>query len=104
MKAVNNLQKALKDQHEEDLNSGVAVGTSDYDFPGVQTFLGSISLENKYYNKFVENGIEDMETILELKQEIGVYEIKNIELQEQLSYIKQREIVLLLFFLSAHIF
>ena len=66
MKAVNNLQKALKDQHEEDLNSGVAVGTNDCDFPEVQTFLGSISLENKYYNKFVENGIEDMETILEL--------------------------------------
>ena len=32
----------------------------------MHNFLESIQLENKYFTKFVENGIEDIETILEL--------------------------------------
>lgn len=31
-------------------------------------FLGSIKLD-KYYDKFIENGVEDLETVLELKEE-----------------------------------
>lgn len=48
------------------------MGTSDapasttHEFPEVHEFLSSIALEHKYANKFTENGIEDMETILEL--------------------------------------
>jgi hypothetical protein len=34
----------------------------------VKEFLGSIKLE-KYEEKFIENGIEDLETILELNDE-----------------------------------
>ena len=34
----------------------------------VKSFLTEIKLE-KYYEKFIENGVEDMETILELKDE-----------------------------------
>ena len=47
------------------MKSGVGCGTSE-DFPEVYSFLKSISLENKYYDLFVENGIEDIETVLEL--------------------------------------
>jgi len=34
----------------------------------VVEFLGSIKLD-KYYDKFIENGVEDLETVLELKEE-----------------------------------
>jgi hypothetical protein len=34
----------------------------------VKEFLGSIKLD-KYQEKFVENGVEDLETILELNEE-----------------------------------
>lgn len=34
----------------------------------VKTFLGDIKLD-KYYDKLIENGVEDLETILELKDE-----------------------------------
>lgn len=46
----------------------MAVGTNESsgEYPEVHTFLSSIQLEGKYMDKFVENGIEDMETILEL--------------------------------------
>lgn len=36
------------------------------EFKEVMSFLGSISLE-KYVTKFVDNGVEDLETILELQ-------------------------------------
>lgn len=42
------------------------MGTNDREFAEVHEFLSSIQLEGKYMDKFVENGIEDMETILEL--------------------------------------
>jgi hypothetical protein len=34
----------------------------------VKEFLADIKLD-KYYDKFIENGVEDLETILELKDE-----------------------------------
>ena len=37
-------------------------------FGEVKTFLASIQLE-KYFAKFTENGIEDLETILEMNDE-----------------------------------
>lgn len=62
----------MKEQQEED--DGVGVGTTDapsstHEFPEVHEFLSSIALEHKYTNKFTENGIEDMETILELNDQ-----------------------------------
>ena len=53
---------------------GVSTGTDsttaasaggNEDFPEVDAFLGSINLQ-KYKERFIENGIEDEETILEL--------------------------------------
>lgn len=38
---------------------------SSDDFPEVDEFLVSINLQ-KYKERFIENGIEDMETVLEL--------------------------------------
>jgi len=38
------------------------------DYPEVGTFLNSIALD-KYTDRFIENGIEDEETILELNDE-----------------------------------
>lgn len=35
------------------------------DFPEIEDFLGSINLQ-KYKESFIENGIEDLETVLEL--------------------------------------
>jgi hypothetical protein len=55
----------LEQQNDSEEDNGVGVGTTE-DFPEVQQFLGSISLADKYMTKFTENGIEDMETILEL--------------------------------------
>lgn len=52
-KAINNLSRAIAQQTNED------------QFPEVAKFLGSISLD-KYIPKFTENGVEDLETILEL--------------------------------------
>lgn len=40
----------------------------DDDSGQVRAFLGSINLV-KYFEKFAENGIEDMETVLELRDE-----------------------------------
>jgi len=34
----------------------------------VSSFLSEIKLD-KYFDKFIENGVEDMETILEMKDE-----------------------------------
>ena len=34
----------------------------------VQSFLGGVKLE-KYADKFLENGVEDLETVLELKDQ-----------------------------------
>ena len=55
------------------------------DFPEVDSFLGSINLQ-KYKERFIENGIEDEETILELNDShldaIGVplgYKLKIIK-------------------------
>ena len=54
-------------------------------FPEVEEFLGSINLQ-KYGDRFIENGIEDLETILELNDQhidaIGVplgYKLKIIK-------------------------
>lgn len=38
--------------------------TSD-EFPEIEEFLSSINLQ-KYKDRFIENGIEDLETVLEL--------------------------------------
>jgi hypothetical protein len=62
------LSKALAVQKEEDMRSGVACGTSE-EFPEVHAFLKSIALEGKYYELFVDNGIEDIETVLELNDQ-----------------------------------
>ncbi len=59
-KLHNNLQKALQDQKEEE-----EAATLQLSFPEVTEFLASISLD-KYQSKLTENGIEDLETILEL--------------------------------------
>ena len=42
-----------------------AMTSSSAEYPEVEDFLASINLA-KYYDKFAENGIEDLETILEL--------------------------------------
>ena len=42
-----------------------AVSASNEDFPEVDSFLNSINLQ-KYKERFIENGIEDEETILYL--------------------------------------
>jgi len=55
------LAKALQDQKEEDEQ----VVAQPQSFPEVSEFLASINLE-KYESKLTENGIEDLETILEL--------------------------------------
>ena len=52
-----NISKAIAEQKQEEPD----VESS----PEVSEFLGSIALQ-KYQAKFLENGIEDLETILEL--------------------------------------
>ena len=47
---------------------GDDAGAASGDYPEVETFLSSIALQ-KYKERFVENGIEDQETILELNDE-----------------------------------
>lgn len=60
-------------QAEEDAK-GPAAGTgqanagSGEEYPEVGAFLNSIALE-KYKDRFIENGIEDEETILELSDD-----------------------------------
>jgi len=48
---------------------------NDVQFREVSDFLGSIKLD-KYFDKMVDNGIEDLETILELQdqhiEQIGI--------------------------------
>ena len=44
---------------------GASATGSQREYPEVDEFLGSITLQ-KYYEMFAENGIEDLETILEL--------------------------------------
>lgn len=46
----------------------MSVAASGDDFPEVDSFLSSIAL-GKYKDRFIENGIEDQETILELNDE-----------------------------------
>ncbi len=43
-------------------------GSGDGDYPEVDSFLNSIAL-TKYKDRFIENGIEDEETILELNDD-----------------------------------
>ena len=63
---VNNLANAINQQKNEDAQE---------EFDEVKGFLGTIKLE-KYFDKFIENGLEDEETILELKdnhiEEMGI--------------------------------
>ena len=49
-------------------NNQVAAGSADSEYPEVDDFLSSINLQ-KYKDRFLENGIEDEETILELNDE-----------------------------------
>ena len=69
-----NLKNALNVQAEEDARGAAGPGQANAgsgdgsDYPEVATFLNSIALE-KYKDRFVENGIEDEETILELNDE-----------------------------------
>jgi hypothetical protein len=53
-KITNNLMHAVSYQNEE--------------YDEVSVFLEEIKLE-KYFEKMIENGIEDLETILELKDD-----------------------------------
>ena len=53
-KITNNLMKAVQYQND--------------DYAEVRDFLEEIKLE-KYFDKMIDNGIEDLETILELKDE-----------------------------------
>jgi hypothetical protein len=53
-KITNNLMHAVSYQNEE--------------YDEVRVFLEEIKLE-KYFEKMIENGIEDLETILELKDD-----------------------------------
>ena len=72
--AAMNLKNALNVQAEEDARGTAGPGQANAgsgdgsDYPEVATFLNSIALE-KYKDRFVENGIEDEETILELNDE-----------------------------------
>lgn len=66
---------ALTTQAQEDAkpptgqaNAGAGDATSGGEYPEVSTFLQSIALD-KYKDRFIENGIEDEETILELNDE-----------------------------------
>lgn len=47
-----------------DSKSVTQASTAD-EFPEIDNFLVSINLQ-KYKNRFIENGIEDLETVLEL--------------------------------------
>ena len=51
---MNNLNNALASQNDE--------------FSEVRSFLSSIKLD-KYFDKFIDNGLEDQETILELQDQ-----------------------------------
>jgi len=73
--AANNLMNALNVQAEEDAKGpaaaaapGQANSGSGEEYGEISTFLNSIAL-NKYKDRFIENGIEDEETILELNDE-----------------------------------
>lgn len=54
-KAQANLTKAIQQQNNPDL------------YKEVNEFLGNINLQ-KYQDKFIDNGVEDLETILELDE------------------------------------
>jgi len=75
--AANNISNAINLQSQEDqppvqANATAAAANtnpaSGGDYPEVGSFLDSIAL-GKYTDRFVENGIEDEETILELNDE-----------------------------------
>ena len=48
-----------------DMQNSAPTGGATSEFPEVDSFLASINLQ-KYKDRFLENGIEDEETILEL--------------------------------------
>lgn len=67
---MTNLQKAIQKQNTAEESSTTAATPSQasstkQDFPEIEDFLESINLQ-KYKDKFIENGIEDYETVLEL--------------------------------------
>ena len=68
--AAANLSNALNAQAAESAKeSGIATGEGGNDeYAEVTGFLNSIALD-KYKDRFIENGIEDQETILELNDE-----------------------------------
>lgn len=69
--AQNNIGKAVAIQKGEEVKqSEVSAKPSaeNDDEKQVRGFLQAINLE-KYFDKFVEHGVEDMETILELRDE-----------------------------------
>ena len=57
------------------------------DFSELDAFLGSIKLQDKYRHTFIENGIEDLETILELNDEH--LQIMKIPLGHKLKILKK---------------
>jgi hypothetical protein len=76
--AANNISNAINLQSQEEEGPPVQANAtaaavitnpgSGSDYPEVGSFLDSIAL-GKYTDRFVENGIEDEETILELNDE-----------------------------------
>lgn len=70
--ASSNLAKAMQMQaQEEAMGLGVqatATEAGGSEYPEVDEFLASINLQ-KYKDRFLENGIEDQETILELNDQ-----------------------------------
>ena len=60
------------------------------DYAEVETFLSSIALQ-KYKERFVENGIEDQETILELND--GHLDALSVPLGHKLKMLKRIKLI-----------
>lgn len=60
---------------------------NEVDFKELDDFLDSVKLKDKYKHVFIENGIEDLETILELNDEH--LQIMKIPLGHKLKILKK---------------
>jgi hypothetical protein len=67
-------------------NISNAMSSQNSEYSEVSGFLGSIKLE-KYFDKLIDNGVEDLETILELQD--GHIEQMGIPLGHKLKIIKK---------------
>ena len=58
----------MADQNQEAKAAPATAHNDETDSAEVKAFLEEMKL-NKYFDKLVDNGVEDLETILELKDE-----------------------------------